>query len=380
MRRSQLPVLLRDLAKKMVFLVGPRQSGKTWLAKEIAKTYSHSTYLNYDRYEDREIIRKEAWLANTDLLILDELHKMKGWKNYVKGVFDTKPEWMKILVTGSARLDVFRQAGDSLAGRFFLHHLLPFTPREFEEIREPVDIDRFLKRGGFPEPLLAENDVDADRWRLLYADSLIRHDVLDFNHIHDIRNMQLIFEMLRRRVGSPVSIKSISEDVEIAPNTVKKYFRILEALYIIFSVIPYSKNIARSLLKEPKVYFFDTGLVVGDEGARLENLTAVSLFKEACTRSDESGIPVRLHTLRTKDRREVDFCLVVNDRPEIMIEVKTSDDLVSPGLKYFHARLGLGGIQIVRHLKRERKDGGIEVREAKSLLRMMDWEKNIGSN
>jgi len=372
MRRSQTDIILHDLTKKMVFLVGPRQVGKTWLAMEIAKFYSSPAYFTYDHYEDRKIIHRESWLPKTDLLILDELHKMKGWKNFLKGVYDTRPGHLHILVTGSARLDAFRQTGDSLAGRFFIHHLLPYSLRELKEIGESADLDKLIRRGGFPEPYLAETDTEAERWRGLYADSLIRTDVLDFEHVHDMRNMQLVFELLRHRVGSPISIKSIAEDVQAAPNTVKKYIRILEALYIVFQVTPYSRNIARSILKEPKIYFFDTGLVSGDEGARFENCVAVSLLKHTTRRTDETGADTRVCYLRTKDGREVDFCVVERERIKAAIEAKTDDSAVSRHLKYFHSRYGLNCIQITRYSRRERIEDGIEIRRADDFLNSMD--------
>src|SRR3972149_7285826 len=109
MKRFQKQAILDDLQKKMVLIVGPRQAGKTWLAKDIALSFKNSVYLNYDQILDREIINAQSWLPTTDLLILDELHKMEGWKNYFKGVYDTKPELMRILVTGSARLDIYNQ-------------------------------------------------------------------------------------------------------------------------------------------------------------------------------------------------------------------------------------------------------------------------------
>jgi len=175
MKREQIEILKRDLKKKIVFIVGPRQVGKTWLAKEIGKSYSNVVYLNYDRREDREIINNESWLNSTELLIMDEIHKMDEWKIYLKGIYDTKPEKLKIVVTGSARLDTFSQGGDSLAGRFFMHRLMPFTPSEVAKTDyKSSNIDRFLKRGGFPEPFLSDSEVDADRWRNQYINGLIR--------------------------------------------------------------------------------------------------------------------------------------------------------------------------------------------------------------
>ncbi|OGY87088.1 MAG: hypothetical protein A2233_04005 [Candidatus Kerfeldbacteria bacterium RIFOXYA2_FULL_38_24] len=347
--------MLRDLHKKMVFLVGPRQAGKTWLAKKIAQSFQHPTYLNYDKREDREIIHDEAWLESTDLLILDELHKMPNWKTYVKGVFDTKTKHLCILVTGSARLDTFRSGGESLAGRQFTHHLFPFSPAELRQTSFVKDIDKFMKRGGFPEPFLANNDQDADRWRMQYIDGLIREDILDFEHIQNLRAIQLVLEMLRERVGSLISYSSIASDVGVSPTTARKYIRILESLYIIFCVTPFTKNIARSILKEPKIYFFDTGMVVDNPGKRFENMVANCLLKHVYERIDYRGQRAGLHYLRTKEGKEVDFCVTQDNIIEYLLETKYKNKMIDSSLLYFSKKYKLPAIQLAKETKRERK-------------------------
>lgn len=361
MQRTQKQLILKDLEKKMVFIVGPRQAGKTWLAKDIAKDFNNSLYLSYDHFDDRKIIKQEAWREDTELLVLDELHKMPGWKNYLKGLYDTKPAHLKIMVTGSARLDIFRQVGDSLAGRFFIHHLLPFSPAELRKTKYNKNIDRFIERGGFPEPFLAASLRDANRWRAQYIDSLLRTDIFEFDKIGDMKAIQLVFELLRTKIGSSISYKSIAEDVGVAPNTVKKYIQILEALYIVFRVIPFAKNIARSLVKEPKLYFFDVGLIKGDIGAKIENLAAVCLLKHVYAKRDYDGENLALHYLRTKDGIEVDFALVNDGKLEKILEVKHTDTTLSKGLLSFQQKYNLKAIQLVGELRREQVKQKIEI-------------------
>lgn len=355
----------------MVLLAGPRQAGKTTLAKDIAKEFSSFSYLNYDSLQDRRIIQEESWLPSTELIILDEVHKMPEWKNYLKGVYDTKPVNQKILVTGSARLEIFNQVGDSLAGRYFLHRLMPLSPAECDKVNVSYTLDRFLERGGFPEPFLDADLVDANRWRLQYVDSLLRIDVLNFENIQNLNAIRLVFELLKERVGSPVSYSSIAEDAAISPNTVKKYIEILEALYIVFRVTPYSTNIARSLLKEPKIYFFDTGLVKGNNGARFENFVATCLLKHVLAKIDYQAANYSLKYLHTKEKHEVDFALIRDNSIEKIIEVKNADQSISPGLRYFHQKYNLPAVQMVKELKREKIENGIEIIKGLNFLQSL---------
>ncbi|HVV68079.1 MAG TPA: ATP-binding protein [Gammaproteobacteria bacterium] len=371
MRRIQTTAILNDLDKKMVLLVGPRQAGKTWLAKQIAQSFSSSIYLNYDQLNDRPIILQQNWLAGTELVILDELHKMPEWKNYLKGLYDTKPAATRLLVTGSARLDIFNHVGDSLAGRYFRHRLLPLSPAELYQTGMPVDLEKLLKRSGFPEPYLADNDIDAERWRLQYMSSLLNTDIFEFDSIQHIKAMQLIFNLLRQRVGSPVSYQSLAEDIGISPTTVKKYIQILEAVYIVFRITPYSNNISRSLIKEPKIYFFDTALVEGNEGVKLENLVANCLLKHVYAKYDYEAAEYELHYLRTKDGEEVDFAISNKGVIEKIIEVKAGNQKLSTALIKFHKKYAYPAVQIVKNLRHELVQNGIEIIRAENFLRSL---------
>ena len=374
MKRIQTDKIIGDLKKKLVFLVGPRQVGKTWLAKEISKGYKNPLYLSYDLETDRKIIKETLWPVGTDLIIFDEIHKMRGWKNYLKGVYDTKEERLHILVTGSSRLDAYKNAGDSLAGRYRVHHLLPISYKELDYagLLTENSVNFLIERGGFPEPFLAETNKDRDIWRNLYSESLIKEDVIDFKDIDNFKAIKNVFELLKTKVGSPISYKSISEDVGISPKTVKNYISILESLYIIFLIRPFSKKIGRSILKEPKIYFYDTGLVKSEDGVRFENMIAVSLLKHAHAVTDETGKNMILATLRNKQKNEVDFVLVENDEVFQMIEVKLKDDVISAGLKYFKERNNFKGVQVVRDL-RHNKNTPYDI----EIMRAQDYLKNL---
>jgi predicted AAA+ superfamily ATPase len=261
--------------------------------------------------------------------------------------------------------------GDSLAGRFFMHRLLPFSLSEVQGTTFENDLPRFLERGGFPEPFLCDDPIDAKRWRQQYINSLIRTDIFDIEVIHNLKAFETVLELLRYRVGSPISYQSIAQDVAISPTTVKKYIELLEALFIVFRITPYSKNIARSLLKEPKIYFFDTGMVESGEGARLENFTAVSLLKSVYMHNDCEGEDYKVHYLRTKDNREVDFALVHDKKIDRIIEVKQSDMHVHPALAYFHEKNALKAIQLIQHCRTPQVSNGIEI------LSLLEYLKHI---
>ncbi|HBA61095.1 MAG TPA: hypothetical protein DCZ92_09810 [Elusimicrobia bacterium] len=365
--------VVKDLRKKMVFITGPRQVGKTFFSKHLQSSYKNTVYLNNDDVADIKIIRRRSWPLNADLIILDEIHKMNGWKSFLKGTFDTRSPSQSFLVTGSARLDTFRQTGDSLAGRYFLYRLNPLSVKELSAAMPPYEALSALNRlGGFPEPFLSASDEEASRWRRQYYTDLVREDIMDFSRISEIRVIRLLLEMLRKRVGSPLSFASLATDLQAAPNTIRKYVEILESLHIIFLIRPFHKNIARSLLKEPKAYFYDSGYVDGDEGVRLENTVAVSLLKHAQYMQDTKGADISLHYIRTKDGKEVDFSLAENGSLTHFIEVKLSDTDISRSLAYFKERhKTVKAVQLVHNARNEQETGGISIVRAANWLRTL---------
>lgn len=351
-----------DLNKKIVLLAGPRQSGKTTLARSLP--FDAVEYLNFDEISHRQKIIKKDWSRKTDLVILDELHKMSKWKSWIKGIFDTEGVRPRVLVTGSARLDIFRKGSDSLAGRHFLMRLHPFSVAELKDLENPEDILRgILERGGFPEPYLSRSEVDSKRWRANHLDVILRQDMLDLEQIRNIVGVETLVELLASRVGSPISMRNLAQDLQVTPQTVQRWILLLERLFVIFLVRPYSKKIARSLLKEPKIYFYDTGRVYDVGGARLENAVASALLKRLHFLADTRGMRAELFYIRDREKREVDFLTVIDNKPEYLIEVKSSDEEFSSSLRYFSERIPVvTALQLVQnlHAPRTHRVGSIE--------------------
>lgn len=376
MQRYLTSQILKDLTKKIVLLTGPRQCGKTTLSKQL---YTNYDYFNYDSAEDRIALEKKTWDRKKPLIIFDELHKKKYWKRWLKGIYDTEGIPPQMLVTGSAKPDIIKKVGDSLAGRYFQLRLHPLDLKEakqYSDFSQEEIFERLWQFSGFPEPFLSGNKTDYLRWRRSHLDIILRQDLIDLYSIRDIQAIENLVFLLKERVGSPVSYSNLARDLERDANTVKRWLELLKSLYVIFSVTPYHKKITRSLLKEPKYYFYDHAFVDHDDGAHLENLVATALLKELHFIEDTKGIKTNLHYLRTKDGKELDFAICFERKPIYLIEVKQSDMDPAIGFKYFEkfcpqAKL----IQLVKVCSRERSyPNGLEVRALIPWLTQIDLD------
>ncbi len=365
--------LLLDLKKKMVFIGGPRQTGKTTLAKTLMNRFREPIYLNWDDTEQKKEILARRWSNDNELMIFDELHKYKKWKNWIKGIYDTQKENHKFVITGSARMDVYRRGGDSLLGRYHYWRLHPFTISELPRQISPQEgLNRLMKVGGFPEPFLENDEKQARRWRRERLDRVLKDDVRDLESLKDISSLSLLVDLLRTRVGGPVVVKNLAENLEISQPTIKHWINVLEKMYLLFLVRPYSQNIARAIQKPPKIYFFDNADVEGDEGARFENLIATHLLKLIHFLEDRDGYRYELRYVRDKEGHEVDFVVLKERKPIELIEAKWADDQISRSLKYFSEKISIPrATQIIGQPIRKYSQKNIEVVSAIETLTSM---------
>jgi predicted AAA+ superfamily ATPase len=352
-----------DLKAKMVFLAGPRQSGKTTIAKEILQNYEQGAYFNLDNDFDRRTVLKQQWGDEKDLVVFDELHKYGRWKRWLKGVFDTRPGRQTYLITGSARLDIYRRGGDSMLGRYHLWRLHPFSLSELpNSIPEKEAVSRLMTLGGFPELLLSGSERTARRLRRERLDRVFREDIRDLENVRNLSLLRVFLDALRERVGTPIVLANLAGDLEISPVTAKRWLDLLQRMYVVFTVSPLTKGLPRAIRKPPKVYFYDTGDILGDEGARAENLVACELKKLAEFREDYEGYNVDLRYVRDKEGREVDFAWIEDGKLRELVEVKFSDNTVHKPLVYFAQRLNPDkATQVVFNLRRSYSKAQLDV-------------------
>lgn len=355
-----------DLEQKMVFLGGPRQVGKTTLVKEILG--KKEGYLSWDIPKDTEQILKRV-LPQSDFWVFDEIHKYKKWRKFIKGVFDEFYPSKKILVTGSARLDLYRFGGDSLQGRYYYLRLHPLS---FAEIggSSQGDLEALLKLGGFPEPFFGGSEARARRWTVEYRNRLTRDDITSLESIRDIGSLDLLNLALPDRVGSPLSINALREDLQLNHQTVSRWLDILERVYGIFRVAPFGAPKIRAVKKEQKHYHLNWA-VVPEESARFENLIACHLLKWTHYIFDTEGRELELRYFRDVDGREVDFVLVERKHPILFVECKLSDVEVAPSLRYLKERFSkVRSVQVVcKDIPSKISTGGIEILPARTFLK-----------
>lgn len=346
--------------RQMLFLAGPRQVGKTTCAKLAPPPMS---YMNWDDISHRRTIMRGAdkvsafldldSLRETPLtVVFDELHKYSGWESFLKGFYDVYTDTARIIVTGSARLNVFQSGGDSLMGRYFLYRMHPLSLGEFihpdfgtSEIRPPKHaspevMQNLLRFGGFPEPFLKGEVRFFNRWQRLRKEQFLQEDLRDLSLVQEISSLQVLAELICSRAGQLINYSNLANDINVSVDSIRRWLTILESTYYCFSIRPWSRNVRNSLLKQPKLYMWDWTLTQ-DDGARRENVIASHLLKSIHWWTDIGLGKYGLYYVRDKQKREVDFLVTRNDTPWFLVEVKQSRNKeISSALKYFHKETG----------------------------------------
>jgi predicted AAA+ superfamily ATPase len=344
--------------RQMAFVSGPRQVGKSTLIDSLCGANDIS--LNWDRPDDRRAILKgsDSIIEQHGILDLrsensrrlvafDEIHKFRQWKNFLKGFFDASEAAASVLVTGSARLNIYKRGGDSLMGRYFLYRMHPLSVGELISrpydpclIRDPGSLSEeafqgLYRYGGFPEPYLRGTDRFYNRWIRLRTEQMFREDLRDLTQVQDIDQLMTLSQVLLSQAGSTVSYSALANEVRVSVDTIRRWLTLLESIYFSFRVRPWFRNVSKSLRKQPKVYPWDWS-PVNEAGARIESFTASHLLKAVHWWTDLGLGQFDLHYVRDTAKREVDFLISRDSKPWMMVEVKKSQkEPMSPALKHF---------------------------------------------
>lgn len=350
--------------RQMIFLSGPRQVGKTTASLEASSVSPLHYYFNWDNVNNRSIIiegpdavasfcKLNELHKDLPIIVFDEIHKYRNWKRFLKGFFDSYEKKCQIIVTGSSRLDIYKRGGDSLMGRYFLYRLHPLSIREIVdpilteiEIRKPkeindADYDALLQYGGFPEPFIKRTSTFFNHWKRLRFDQLLKEDLRDLSRIQELSQIQLLAEILQEEASHSLNFSVLASKIKVSTPTLQRWIETLKNLYFCFTIQPWSKNLSRSLIKEPKIYLWNWALIQ-DNGSKFENFVASHLYKATQFWTDTGLGEYGLYYLRDKEKREVDFLVTKNKKPWFMVEAKSSgNNGISKWLYYYKEKLNI---------------------------------------
>lgn len=339
--RYLTPFIQEDLKEKMVFLSGPRQVGKTTLALNLlGGDENHPAYFNWDFLEDQRLLLHFQFPPDQKLLVFDEIHKYKRWRNWLKGLYDKTKTQRAYLVTGSARLDLYRRGGDALTGRYHSFRLHPFSLLELDNKAGLDAVESLLQFGGFPEPLFSQSEKKLRRWHQERFNQVLRDDLRDLERVEEVTLVGQLADRLPALVGSPLSINALREDLQVSHPTVQNWLTILERLFVLFRIPPFGAPKIRAVKKENKAYVWDWSLVE-EKGPRFENMVASHLLKYCNFMEDAEGFPMELRYIRDTDKREVDFVVLKEKKPLFAVECHINQTTINPSLFYYCQRLNI---------------------------------------
>ncbi len=375
-KRKQYENLWKELNKdkSLILIAGARQTGKTTFSKQIMNLFSNTEYFNYDFIlNKKKIIENPLFFQKINLkdntkplIIFDELHKFVNWKNYIKGIYDEFHDDYNFIITGSGKLNITHKGQDSLAGRYFYMNLFPFTMSEIcskkkflfykknfwlpEIIVNQKSHDKIWENlsecSGFPEPFIKGKKDFYLKWTEVYSKQIIREEISSFSSVRNLNIIELLYSLLPIKVGNPLSVNSVSRDLQVSFDTIKKWLLLFENVYLIFSISPWSKKISRAIIKEKKIYLYNYG-IIENKSKKFENIIAIELLRLIYFLNNSGSGNFSLNYIRNKDKLEVDFIICENRIPIILIEAKYNDISVSKNLLYYQNILKIPAIQLV---------------------------------
>ncbi|OGX06667.1 MAG: AAA family ATPase [Omnitrophica bacterium RIFCSPLOWO2_12_FULL_50_11] len=356
------PLIKADLGDKIVLLSGPRQVGKTTLAlRLLGANEGHPAYFNWDYEEDQRRLLAQEFPPHERLLVFDEIHKYRRWRNWLKGIYDKTKSSRQYLVTGSARLDLYRRGGDALTGRTHFYRLHPFSLREVDPECKVSTFEELWKFGGFPEPFLSQSLTQHRRWQRERTSQVLREDLRDLEKVEEVVLLSRLVERLPDLVGSPLSVNALREDLQVAHRTVQNWLFILERLFVLFRIPPFGSPNIRAVKKEQKAYLWDWSLIP-EPGPRFENLVACQLLKYCDFLEDTQGYAMELRYLRDTDRREVDFVVIQQGIPIFAVECQLKESPVGIALPYFAQRTAIPQFYLVHQGKKDYEHAAFPLR------------------
>ena len=345
--QRQLSSQLKKLAPlyPILSVSGPRQSGKTTLVREV---FPDHAYVNLERLDDRlaaeEDPRRFLERHEGQGLIIDEAQKVPALFSYLQVLVDERGTMGQFVLTGSQNFLLLEQVSQSLAGRVALHTLLPFSQQELAANAD-LSLDESLFKGGYP--VLYDRGIAAPDYYPAYIQTYVERDVRSLRNIGDLSAFQRFLRVCAGRVGQLLDLSGLGNDLGINYKTVRTWISVLEASYIAFLLYPHHENFSKRLIKSPKLYFYDTGLLcslLGLEsadqlathyvrGAIFENWVIAEIIKQHVN----TGRRPDLYFWRDNIGNELDLLYERGGRRQV-VEIKAGATLGTDqfkGLRYY---------------------------------------------
>ena len=363
--------------KQMVFIAGPRLAGKITFTQILAENFNNSLYFNWDILDEkRKLVENPSFYEEVQrrdnsipLIIFDELHKYSNWKNYLKSVYDRDSANYKFVVSGSGRLDMYQKGGDSLAGRYLMFYLWPFTLAELagnnlsleQFLSNPIEVrtcpnetltiwNNLSQFSGFPDPFLNENGHYYNIWSNTYKKQLLREDIRDLASLKKLEDVEVLFSLLPSKISSPLSMASLSKDMHVSFDSVRSWIEVFENFFMVFRIPPWSRKISRAITQEKNCIFsimpgLNRPLRIPQQNLKI---WLRSSFFGPYPTGIISGLGISLCiTSETRISRRLIFSFPTNKSHSFSLKPKLSDDHTAKSLIKFQNVLKIPAVQLV---------------------------------